>query len=87
VGYAAGNPERQDVRFLEGVTIDRRLLAIISQMYYAHVWSTWGTVEGLPGTTGLNIDPSRNLQFGVNIIVFALTQEGSITRQLMDAIQ
>jgi hypothetical protein len=86
-GYSAGNPDHQNVPFLEGVTIEHRLLAITSQMYYAHVWSTWGTVEGLPGTTGLNIDPSRNLQFGVNIIVFALTQEGSITRRLMDAIQ
>jgi len=84
MGYAAGNPDFQDVPFLEGVTIDHRLLAIISQMYYAHVWGFWGS--GGRGT-GSAMDPGRNLQFGVNIIVFALTQEGSITHRLMDAIQ
>jgi hypothetical protein len=31
-------------------------------------------------------DPTRQLQFGVNLIVFALTQEGSITNQVMDSV-
>jgi len=83
-GYGAGNANYQDVQFLEGVTLGGRLFAIISQMHYSHLWGNWGTGGN---NTGGNFDPTRNLQFGVNIIVFALTQEGSITHRLTDSIQ
>lgn len=82
-GYGGGARGYQKISFLEGVTIDQRLLSIISQMHYLHVWGNWGTGRG----TGGDFDPVRSLQFGVNIIVFALTQEGSITHRVMDAVQ
>ena len=33
------------------------------------------------------LDPTRQFQFGINTIIFALTQEGSITERLMDVVQ
>jgi len=33
------------------------------------------------------LDPTRQLQFAVNLIVFALTQEGSITHQVMNYLE
>ena len=33
------------------------------------------------------LDPIRTLQFGVNVIVFALTQEGSVTNRLMNEVR
>jgi hypothetical protein len=33
------------------------------------------------------MDNTRQLQFGVNLIVFALTQEGSITHRLMESVR
>ena len=64
--------------WLEGVSVEGRLLAIMSNKAYQDVWG------GNPAVTG---DPTRTFQMGVNIIVFALTQEGSITNRVMDSVQ
>ncbi|HDY87595.1 MAG TPA: DUF4159 domain-containing protein [bacterium] len=59
------------VYFLEGITIDDRLVAIYSDKGYGIKWA----------------DTSNNepqLKIGVNMVVFALTQEGSIAQQKMD---
>ncbi len=59
------------VYYLEGITIDDRLVAIYSDKGYGVKWA----------------DTSNNepqLKMGVNMVVFALTQEGSIAQQKMD---
>ena len=75
-------------RYLEGVTLDGQLVNIYSKKGYGNPWGDWG-----PGTPAYRmghgyglLDATRALQFGVNIIVFALTQEGSITEQVMDSV-
>ena len=70
------------VHFLEAVTIAGRVLAIVSLQWYAKTWGGWG-----PGTPWQNQNNLRQLQFGVNIVVFALTQEGSITNRVMDTVR
>ena len=67
--------------YLEGLEVDGRLMALLSgKLIYGgwrfgdHPWTaTW--------------DAKRPLQFAVNMIVFSLTQEGSITHRLMQAIK
>ena len=59
------------VLYLEGITIDDRLVAIYSDKGYAEKWAA--TVSNEP-----------QLRMGVNMVVFALTQEGSIAQQKMD---
>ena len=34
-----------------------------------------------------NSDPTRQYMFGVNLVVFALTQEGGVTHRLMAGVQ
>jgi hypothetical protein len=78
VGAGAFKWQYGIVPFIEGVTVSGRLLAITSQMLIARVWVA-GQGPGLGG----EFDPTPCLQFGVNVVVFALTQEGSITHRLM----
>jgi len=63
--------------WLEGVFMDGRLLAIMSNKAYQDVWGR------NPGVKG---DPTRCFQMGVNIIIFGLTQEASITNRIMDTV-
>jgi len=61
----------KQVLYLEGVWIDERLVAIYSDKGYAKKWA----------------DTSNNepqLRIGVNMVVYALTQEGSIAQQKME---
>jgi hypothetical protein len=62
---------------LYGITIGNRLLAIKSTMDIEGVWNWWMQISP-------NYDNTRALQFLVNMIVFALTQEGSIAQQLTE---
>ena len=64
--------------YLEGVTIDGRLLGICTAKNYTGAWDVWPNWPG--------IDNTRQLQLGINFIVFALTQEGSITQQVMCSV-
>jgi hypothetical protein len=68
---------------LKGLIVDGRLVAILSKKGYYSPWADWGTH---PGAAYDTMDPRRQLQFGVNVIIFALSQEGSITRQVMDTV-
>ena len=58
------------------VTIDGRLVGIIETGDYERF------VAGASGADG-----TRHKQFMVNTVIFALTQEGSITNRVMDAIR
>jgi len=74
---------------LEGVQWGERLMATVSRLWLWHAWGDWG-----PGVPDASVrasyghgDPTRLLQFGVNLIIFALTQEGSITHRLTDSVK
>ena len=69
--------------YLEEITIEDRLVALISSEDLTTIWTVWG----VRGNSYPTVNPTRHYQLGVNIVIFALTQEGSITRQVMDGIQ
>jgi len=69
--------------YLEGIVLDGRLVALVCRKWFTNPWGDWAQPSGYWGIT----DPERVLQFGVNLIVFALTQEGSITRQVMKYVE
>ena len=69
----------EPMRYLEGVFWQGRLAAILSLKAYTAIWrkdksSSW---------VG---DSTRQRQFGVNLIIYALTHEKSTTKQAMDTI-
>jgi len=71
-GEAARNATMaKQVLYLEGITIGNRLVAIYSDKGYARKWKDL-----------YNNEPQ--LKMGVNMVVYALTQEGSIAQQKMD---
>jgi hypothetical protein len=72
--------------YLEGITINSRLVAIHSMKAYMIAWADWGQGSFSYSTTYAKMNPTRPLQFGVNLVVFALTQEGSITKRTMDIV-
>ena len=59
------------VLFLEGITVSDRLVAVYSDKGYAKRWAD-------------NSNNEPQLKIGVNMVVFALTQDGSIAQQKMD---
>ena len=64
--------------YLEGVTIDGRLLGIMTKKNYSAAWDHW--------KEHYKLDDTKQLQFGVNTIVNALAQEGSITHRVMEQV-
>jgi hypothetical protein len=71
-GYTArGMTMVKPVLYLEGITIDNRLVAIYSDKGYAIKWKDVSNNEA-------------QLKMGVNMIVFALTQAGGIAQQKME---
>jgi len=74
------------VPYLEGVQVDGRLLATFSRKDYSHAWTYWGPDNFLGYGDWKTWDPIQPLRFGANTIIFALTQEGSITNRLMDSV-
>ncbi len=61
----------KQVLYLEGITIDDRLVAIYSNKGYAEKWAS-------------KVNNEPQLKMGVNMVVFSLTQEDSIAQQKMD---
>lgn len=71
-GYTArGMTMAKPVLYLEGITIENRLVAIYSDKGYAIKWKDVSSNEA-------------QLKMGVNMIVFALTQAGGIAQQKME---
>jgi len=67
--------------YLEGVEHNGSLLAVYSRKNYQHAWTFWGREA-----PWLDWDPKRPFQFAANTIIFALTQEGSVTHRLMESV-
>ena len=63
---------------LEGIHIDERMVGLMSNKDYTEHWL---------GTASDMQDNARQMQFTINTIIFALTQEGSITHQLMEGLR
>ncbi len=68
--------ERRD--YIEGITLDGRLVAIYETKQYIRGWQRWFINLYSRGTNRNDIDIQK---LGINIIVFALTQKGSIARR------
>ena len=81
VGYVWGTmssyPEYIESGLI-GATIDDRLVGTFDHKTLIEAWS---------GRPGQEAPQQRALQFGVNTIIFALTQEGSITHRVMEEVQ
>ena len=57
--------------YLEGVFLEDRMVAMYSDKGYVHTWAR-------------NYGNEPQLRFGINAVIFALTQEGSIAQQQID---
>lgn len=77
------NSPQNRTDYLEGVEVDGRLAIVINFHGMADAWNNTDILFGADRVRN-NV---RALQFGVNIVVFALTQEGSITHRVMETVQ
>ena len=73
------------VQYILGVTVDERLVGTINPKSYGWVWEC-AIVGDVRDGGAKHVDYARSLQLGVNMIVFALTQEGSVTNRVMDRV-
>ena len=74
-GFARSIHEPYD--YLEGIFLDGRLAVLYSNKAYCKFWDHAFVAEQAHALG----DPTRQLQFGVNIVVFALTQPGGIVQR------
>jgi hypothetical protein len=79
-GHGENYPLCPQVPYLNTVSYEGRMMIIFCTKWYGIAWSNW------PGSTNLGGN-TRQLQFGVNLLVYALTQEGGITNRVMDGVQ
>jgi hypothetical protein len=89
VGHVLWGSRAPEPPKVEAVQLGGRVVAIACNAGYVSPWGDWG-IDGMPSMRGSaynKYDPRRQLEFGVNTIIFALTQEGSITRRLMDSVR
>ncbi|MBI2505045.1 MAG: DUF4159 domain-containing protein, partial [Candidatus Latescibacteria bacterium] len=82
-GSGTAGEGRDNVDYLVGVELDGRLAVVVSYQNLAFAW------EGLGYRNDKSLygDNSRLLQFGINLVIFALTQEGSITNRVMQTVR
>jgi hypothetical protein len=83
IGGDTAGEGRNNVDYLMGLEIDERLAVVIT---YQNLGTAWENL-GYRNDKSLYSDNTRHLQFGVNTIVFALTQEGSITNRVMEIVR
>jgi len=69
------HPVKERYRYLEGVFLNGRLAVLLSSKGYCKAWGAW---PRNPPSTGGPQDNTRQLQFGMNVVVFACTQKGGI---------
>lgn len=83
IGGPGAGEGRGNVDYLIGVEVDGHLAAIIT---YQNIGIAWENL-GYRNDKNLYSDNTRHLQFGINTIIFALTQEGSITNRVMEIVR
>jgi hypothetical protein len=64
--------------YVEAIFINGRMVALISNRGYNFAWGYW---KILPASMNGPFDNTRQIQFGLNVIVYALTQRGGIVDQ------
>jgi hypothetical protein len=64
-------PAREVYNYLEGIWLDGRLAVVLSNKGYTQAWGDW------PYATP-PLDNARQLQLGLNILIFAMNQPGGI---------
>jgi hypothetical protein len=72
------HPVHERYRYLEGIFLNGRLAVVFSSKGYCESWGEWRIN---PASNGGPMDNTRQLQFGINVMVFALTQKGGIIDQ------
>ena len=74
---------------VEAIQMEGRIVSITNNAFYVDCWGRWGKdgVYGAEDRRFVDRDPTRQFQFGINTIIFALTQEGSITHRLMTSVR
>ena len=87
-GHVSIHPaEARVLGYTEGLEIDGRLVVLLSGKGYSGAWTLWGPDNYANYGGWTTWDPTHPLRFAVNTIVFALTQEGSITHRLMESVR
>jgi hypothetical protein len=66
---------KERYKYLEGVFLNGRLVVLLSSKGYCKAWGDW---PRNPPSLGGPLDNTRQLQFGLNVVVFACTQKGGI---------
>jgi hypothetical protein len=89
--YARAGRERNDgvYPWARGVEIDGHMTALNTNQLYGLPWAAWGRGSGVlwADERRAGYSPTLQFRFGINTIIFALTQEGSITRRVMDSVR
>ena len=91
VGGQDYSPRTPD--YLEGITIGEQLVGVYSMRNYADFWAgigrelvDWSLANGVSNHSILaSAEEPLVYNLGVNVVVYALTREGSLARQLVDA--
>ena len=65
-------------KLMEAIFINGRMVAVVSNRGYNFAWGYW---KILPASLNGPFDNTRQLQFGLNVVVYALTQRGGIVDQ------
>ena len=87
-----GNRFELSPNYLEGIEVDGHIVGLYSQKCYAELWA--GEAERIReadrarnfiGRFDTGADELPVYDLGVNIVVYALTREGSLARQFVDA--
>jgi hypothetical protein len=65
--------------YLEGIFLNGRLAVLFSSKGYTHAWSEWRFVSSANGGP---LDNTRQLHFGINIVVYASTAKGGLMDQI-----
>ena len=79
--------------YLEGIMVEEQLVGVYSMRGYADFWAgigrenlDWTLMNGVSNSPFLaSAEEPLVYNLGVNLVVYALTREGSLVRQLVDA--
>lgn len=64
--------------YVEAIFVNGRMVALVSNRGYCFAWGYW---KFIPSSAGGPYDNQRQLQFGLNVIAYALGQRGGIVDQ------
>ena len=91
--FLAGDYPPRTPDYLEGIVVGKQLVGVYSMRNYADFWAgigrelvDWSLVNNVTNHSALvSAEEPLVYNLGVNIVVYALTREGSLVRQLVAA--